>query len=114
MVKVRLTRMGRKKAPFYRLVAADSRFPRDGRFIEILGYYNPLRDPAEVKIDSQKVFKWLKNGAQATEAARNVLRMAGVWKTWIDIKEGRLSLEEVMSEDDNNEDEEEVAETEEN
>ena len=97
--------MGRKKAPFYRLVAADSRSPRDGRFIETLGYYNPLRDPAEIKVDGPKVFKWLKNGAQPTEAARGILRKAGVWKKWADIKQGRLLIEEVLLGTDTNNEE---------
>ena len=62
-VKIRLRRMGAKKAPFYRVVVADSRFPRDGRFIEELGYYNPAKDPAEVKIDADKAKTWIANGA---------------------------------------------------
>lgn len=77
-VKIRLTRMGSKKAPFYRVVVADSRSPRDGKFIEILGTYNPLTDPAEVKIDSEKAAKWLSNGAQPTDTARALLVKSGV------------------------------------
>lgn len=65
MVKIRLRRLGAKKAPFYRVVVADSRFPRDGRFIEEIGTYNPLTDPVEIKIDSERAQQWIKNGAQA-------------------------------------------------
>jgi small subunit ribosomal protein S16 len=78
MVKIRLRRMGAKKAPFYRLVVADSRFPRDGRFIEELGTYNPLTDPADVHIDAEKVREWIKNGAQPTETVRSLLKKQGV------------------------------------
>lgn len=77
-VKIRLRRMGAKKAPFYRVVVADSRFPRDGRFIEEIGSYNPLTDPSEVKIDSEKAKQWLKNGAQPTDTVRALFKKAGV------------------------------------
>ncbi len=73
-VKIRLKRMGAKKAPFYRIVVADSRFPRDGRFIEELGTYNPLKNPAEVKLDAEKAAKWLKNGAQPTDTVKSLLK----------------------------------------
>ena len=73
-VKIRLRRMGAKKAPFYRVVVADSRYPRDGRFIEELGYYNPLTTPAEVKIDAEKAKKWIANGAQPTETVKALLK----------------------------------------
>ena len=76
-VKIRLRRMGAKKAPFYRIVVADSRYPRDGRFIDEIGYYNPLTEPAEVKIDAEKAQKWMKNGAQPTETVRDLLKKAG-------------------------------------
>ncbi|MBQ6569478.1 MAG: 30S ribosomal protein S16 [Clostridia bacterium] len=66
-VKIRLRRMGAKKAPFYRVVVADSRYPRDGRFIEEIGYYNPLKQPSEVNIDAEKAKKWIANGAQPTD-----------------------------------------------
>lgn len=72
-VKIRLRRMGAKKAPFYRVVVADSRYPRDGRFIEELGYYNPMTEPAEIKIDMEKAEKWIKNGAQPTETVKALL-----------------------------------------
>ena len=73
-VKIRLRRMGAKKAPFYRVVVADSRYPRDGRCIEEIGYYNPLTTPAEVKIDAEKAKKWSSNGAQPTETVKALLK----------------------------------------
>lgn len=76
-VKIRLTRLGDKKAPFYRVVVADSRSPRDGKFVEILGTYNPLVDPAEIKIDNEKALNWIKNGAQPTDTARALLVKSG-------------------------------------
>ncbi len=78
MVKIRLRRMGAKKRPFYRLVVADSRSPRDGRFIEQLGIYDPLSEPATIRIDSDKVKQWLSQGAQPSEAARSLLRREGI------------------------------------
>ena len=72
-VKIRLRRMGKKKAPFYRVVVADSRYPRDGRFIEEIGYYDPMKKPAEIKIDMEKAEKWIKNGAQPTETVKALL-----------------------------------------
>ena len=77
MVKIRLRRMGMKKAPFYRVVVADSRYPRDGRFIEEIGYYNPNTNPAEVKIDGEKAQKWISNGAQPTETVKALLKKSG-------------------------------------
>ncbi len=77
-VKIRLRRMGAKKAPFYRVVVADSRYPRDGRFIEEIGYYNPLTDPAEVNIDGEKARKWVANGAQPTDTVKALLKKNGV------------------------------------
>lgn len=77
-VKIRLRRIGAKKAPFYRIVVADSRYPRDGRFIEEIGYYNPLTEPAEVKVDAEKAKKWLENGAQPTETVRALLKKQNV------------------------------------
>ena len=76
-VKIRLRRMGAKKAPFYRVVVADSRFPRDGRFIEEIGYYNPGTNPAELKIDNEKAQKWIANGAQPTETVKALLKKSG-------------------------------------
>ncbi len=78
MVKIRLKRMGAKKKPFYRVVVADSRSPRDGRFIEEIGYFDPLKEPDEIKIDAEKAQKWLDNGAQPTERVRSLFRKAGI------------------------------------
>ena len=77
-VKIRLKRIGAKKAPFYRVVVADSRYPRDGRFVEEIGYYNPMVNPADIKIDSEKAKKWVANGAQPTETVKSLLKKAGV------------------------------------
>ncbi len=77
-VKIRLKRIGAKKAPFYRVVVADSRYPRDGRFIEEIGYYNPLTNPVEIKIDAEKAAKWISNGAQPTETVKSLLKKAGI------------------------------------
>ena len=77
-VKIRLTRLGDKKSPFYRVVVADSRAPRDGKFIDIIGTYNPLTDPAEIKIDAEKAAKWLKNGATPTDTAKQLLVKSGI------------------------------------
>ncbi len=78
MVKIRLKRMGAKKHPFYRVVVADARSPRDGRFIEEIGYYDPTKDPAVIKIDEEKAVQWIQNGAQPTDTARSLLRQVGV------------------------------------
>ena len=77
-VKIRLRRMGAKKAPFYRIVVADSRYPRDGRFIEEIGYYDPTKNPADVKIDGDKAKKWISNGAQPTDTVKALLKKNGV------------------------------------
>lgn len=78
MVKIRMTRMGAHKAPFYRIVVADSRCPRDGQNIEVLGYYNPLTNPAEFKVDAEATKKWLANGAQASATVQKLLKTHGV------------------------------------
>ena len=78
MVKIRLRRMGAKKAPFYRVVDADSRLARDGRFIEEIGYYDPTKEPSVVKIDAEKAKQWLDNGAQPTDTVREILKKAAV------------------------------------
>ena len=78
MVKIRLRRMGAKKAPFYRIVVADARAPRDGRCIEEIGTYNPLTNPATVTVDAEKVQAWIKNGAQPTDTVRGLLKNAGI------------------------------------
>ena len=79
MVKLRLMRMGKKKQPTYRVVAADSRSPRNGRFIEIVGTYQPRLEPSGVTIDNEKALKWLRNGAQPTESVEKLLKVSGAW-----------------------------------
>lgn len=113
-VKIRLQRRGRKKAPFYHIVVADARSPRDGRFIEKIGTYNPMTSPATIDIDRRKAFDWIMNGAQPTDTARAILRFKGVmyrkhlqrgvnkgaltleqaetmWQAWIDEKEAKIA-----------------------
>lgn len=77
MVKIRLRRLGMKKKPFYRVVVADQRFPRNGRFIEEIGYYDPMKEPAEIKIDAEKAKDWMKKGAQPTDTVRILLKKCG-------------------------------------
>lgn len=77
MVKIRLRRMGAKKAPFYRIVVADSRYPRDGRFIEEIGTYDPVAEPSVLKVDAERAQAWIKTGAQPTETVKNLLKKAG-------------------------------------
>ena len=88
-VKIRLRRMGAKKQPFYRLVVADSRSPRDCRFIEELGWYNPLTSDDKVEVDEDKALSWLQKGAQPTDTARRLLRKAGVMKKFHELKKQR-------------------------
>lgn len=78
MVKIRLRRMGAKKAPFYRIVVADSRYPRDGRFIEEIGYYNPMEEPSVVKVDPEKAKVWMEKGAQPTDTVKALFKKHGV------------------------------------
>ena len=85
-VKLRLKRMGAKKRPFYRIVAADSRSPRDGRFIEVVGTYNPITEPAEVKVNEELALKWLQNGAIQTDTVRDLLRKQGVMEKFHNIR----------------------------
>ena len=85
-VKLRLKRMGAKQKPFYRIVAADARSPRDGRFIDTLGTYNPVAQPAEVKIDKELALKWLNNGAQPTDTVATLLKKEGIMKEFKDSK----------------------------
>lgn len=85
-VRIRLKRMGAHKAPFYRIVVSDSRSPRDGRFIEEIGTYNPVAQPAAVNIDEEKALKWLQTGAQASDTVRNLLSKAGVLKKFHEMK----------------------------
>lgn len=77
-VKIRLRRMGAKKAPFYRVIVADEKSPRDGKFIDEIGYYNPLTNPADIKIDAEKAKTWLNNGAQPTETVRSILKKSNI------------------------------------
>lgn len=77
-VKIRLRRMGAKKAPFYRIVVADSRFPQDGRFIEEIGYYDPTKEPSQIVVDNEKAKKWISNGAQPTDTVKALLKKSGV------------------------------------
>ena len=79
-IKIRLRRMGAKKAPFYRIVVADSRYPRDGRFIEEVGYYDPTKEPSVIKIDEEKAKTWLANGAQPTDTVKALLKIQGIVK----------------------------------
>lgn len=79
-VKIRLKRIGAKKTPFYRVVVADERSPRDGKFIEEIGYYNPLTNPVDIKIDAEKATKWIANGAQPTDTVRSLLKKSEIIK----------------------------------
>jgi small subunit ribosomal protein S16 len=88
-VKLRLKRMGSKQKPFYRIVAADSRFPRDGRFIETVGTYNPIAKPAEIKIDKEVAIKWLSNGAEPTDTVKTLLKNEGILKEFASSKKGK-------------------------
>lgn len=88
-VRIRLQRLGRKKRPFYRLVAADARAQRDGVFLERLGHYNPIADPADVEIDEEKALKWLRRGAQPTDTAKRLLSQSGIWKKFTYEKLGK-------------------------
>ncbi|MBQ6282100.1 MAG: 30S ribosomal protein S16 [Bacilli bacterium] len=88
-VKLRLMRMGAKKRPFYRVVAADSRYPRDGKFVEVVGTYNPVDENASINIDEEKAMKWLKNGAIPTDTVRNILSRAGVMEKFHNTKQGK-------------------------
>ncbi len=88
-VKIRMRRMGSKRKPFYRIVVADSRMPRDGRFIEEVGYYNPLTNPDEVKLEEHKIFEWLEKGAQPSDTVRSLLSKAGLMTRYHDAKYGK-------------------------
>src|SRR5437763_7995243 len=79
-VRIRLTRMGKKKEPHYRVVVADQRSPRDGKFIEIIGKYHPLEDPSVIEIDEDRALDWLRKGAQPSESVANLLRKVGIWE----------------------------------
>jgi small subunit ribosomal protein S16 len=88
-VKIRLKRMGAKKSPFYRIVVADSRSPRDGRFIETVGTYDPVAEPAEVKIDEELALKWLKNGAKPSDTVRNLFSKQGIMEKFHNAKNNK-------------------------
>ena len=88
-VKIRLKRMGAKKSPFYRIVVADSRSPRDGKFIESIGYYDPVTTPANVKIDEEKAMKWMGNGAQPTDTVKNLFSKQGIMKKFAEAKNAK-------------------------
>lgn len=88
-VKIRMRRMGSKRKPFYRIVVADSRMPRDGRFIEEVGYYNPLTNPDEVKLEEDKIFEWLEKGAQPSDTVRSLLSKSGLMTRYHDAKYGK-------------------------
>ena len=88
-VKIRIRRMGSKRKPFYRIVVADSRMPRDGRFIEEVGYYNPLTNSDEVKLEEDKIFEWLEKGAQPSDTVRSLLSKAGLMTRYHDAKYGK-------------------------
>ena len=88
-VKIRMRRMGSKRKPFYRIVVADSRMPRDGRFIEEVGYYNPLTNSDEVKLEEEKIFEWLEKGAQPSDTVRSLLSKAGLMTRYHDAKYGK-------------------------
>lgn len=88
-VKIRLKRMGAKKAPFYRVIVADSRSPRDGRFIDTIGTYNPLATPAEIKLNEESAIKWLNNGAIPTDTVKNLFSKAGIMEKYHNLKQGK-------------------------
>ena len=88
-VKIRLKRMGAKKAPFYRVIVADSRSPRDGRFIDTIGTYNPLTTPAEIKLNEESAIKWLNNGAIPTDTVKNLFSKAGIMEKFHEEKQGK-------------------------
>lgn len=88
-VKIRLKRMGAKRKPFYRVVVADSRSPRDGRFIEEIGTYNPVASPAEIKLDEEKALSWLQKGAQPTDTVRNIFSQQGIMKQYHEAKRAK-------------------------
>lgn len=96
MVRIRLRRMGTSKLAFYRIVAADQRKAQDGRFLDNLGYYDPLRRPQEIKVDEAKVFEWMKKGAQVSETVRSLLRRTGTWARWHQMREGAEIVPEVV------------------
>lgn len=99
-VRIRLQRLGRKKRPFFRLVAADARAQRDGVFLERLGHYNPITEPADVVIDEEKALKWLRRGAQPSDTAKRLLSQQGIWKKFTFEKLGKPLPEDEVETDD--------------
>ena len=97
-VKLRLKRMGSKQKPFYRIVAADSRFPRDGRFIETVGTYDPIKKDADVTVDEEKALKWLSNGAQPTDTVRSILASKGIMAKFAASKAKKVAKKETKKE----------------
>lgn len=93
-IKIRLRRMGAKKRPFYRIVVADSRMPRDGRFIEEVGYYNSLVEPMVVNLKEERIYLWLERGAQPTETVKSLLKKVGLWAKWV-VKKGGGDISEM-------------------
>ena len=87
-LRIRLRRMGSTKRPFYRIVVAESSMPRDGRFVDIVGHYNPITDPAEIRVEEEKVYHWLRQGALPTDTVRSLLSTVGVWRKWGLLKRG--------------------------
>jgi small subunit ribosomal protein S16 len=101
MVRIRLRRVGSRHQPSYRLVAAEKESPRDGRFLEILGHYNPRTEPATIVLEEERIYHWLKNGAQPSDSVRQILNTAGAWQRWERFKQGEdisVLLEEAVSE----------------
>jgi len=89
LVKLRLRRMGGKKKPYYRVVAADSRSPRDGRFLDTLGSYDPRQEPSLIELDEEKAMKWLRDGAQPTDQVRKLMQIKGIWQRFQEEKSGK-------------------------
>lgn len=96
MVRIQLRRMGTSKLAFYRIVVADSRKAQDGRFLEVLGYYDPLRRPREIRVDEARTFEWMRKGAQVSETVRSLLRRTGTWERWSRIQSGAEVTPEVV------------------
>ena len=97
-VKLRLLRMGAKKRPFFRLVAADSRSPRNGRFIEVIGQYHPISKPPRLEVKEDRLFFWLKTGSQPSETVRSLFKQTGLWSKWLKFRKGEPAEIEVRQE----------------
>ncbi len=92
-VKLRFLRMGAKKRPFFRLVASDSRSPRDGRFIEVIGQYHPISKPPRLEVQEERLYYWLKNGSQPTQTVQALLQQTGMWARWLKVRKGETPSE---------------------